>query len=256
MAGSNLGGVAQAKYRGDIISLPMSAATIVYRNTLVALDLTVGGATQAADTPALLFVGAAEEHIDNTLGAATLGALNVRVRTRGLFRVSKSAVNAATDIGSRFYAKTAQTSTVTENVDLRGNVSGFCPVGSCTAVEPIIGTSHYIWLQMQTFQSNSGKMSDRPIISLAANTTLSTAQTLAEPFVLVDAHAITVPAASAQFAGKTVVCASTAGGTFVCAAGFGGGGTGTDVATLAQGLMAIAYCDGTNWYVCNVTAAA
>ncbi len=69
------------------------------------------------------------------------------------------------------------------------------------------------------------------------------------------AIALTLPAASTDLTGSDVLIAQggAAAVTVVVTAGFGGGGAGGDTATLAQGLMCRCYCDGTNWYVMNVT---
>lgn len=258
MAGGNKGSAEQAKLRGDIISLPVAASTIIYRGTLVAIDAT-GGLVQAADTAGLKFVGVSEEKVDNSAGA--LAALSCRIRRRGIFRMKKNAVNATTDIGQVICAKTAQTATVDEDVDLSSAVTSNVRIGMCTAIDAVIGTSHFIWVELAP-QVTGASGAGRATLAVTATATLTNAQLAVNPIINANhasvAIALTLPAAGAGNAGKEayIGMGGAAAVTVICTAGFGGGGSGKDTVTLAQGDMCHVISDGTNWYVTNVTTSA
>jgi len=59
------------------VSIPVVASDIIYEGGLVSVN-SAGNAIPAADTASTLFVGIADETVDNSAGAA--GAKNVRVK--------------------------------------------------------------------------------------------------------------------------------------------------------------------------------
>jgi hypothetical protein len=209
----------------------------------------------------LVFVGVAEEKVDNSAGA--LAALYCRVRRRGLVRCKKNAVNAAADVGQPFFAHTAQTSSVDELVGRESAVTNRICVGVCTAVEATIGTSTFVWIDIETRGGAvSGSALKRSTLSKTATATLTDAEVNQCPLINANhatvAIALTVPAAATTNAGANILVGmgGAAAVTVICAAGFGGGGGSKDTVTLAQGDMCLVASDGTNWYVTNVTTAA
>lgn len=82
---------------GDLVYLPLAAATIIYAGSLVARD-SAGRAVPASDTAGLRVVGRAEETVDNSAGAADALSINIRL---GVFKYANSAANAidADDVG-------------------------------------------------------------------------------------------------------------------------------------------------------------
>jgi len=99
------------------------AAVKIYKGALVGFaDETTAGtpdtgfATNLATgtTNAMLFVGVAEETIDNSAGSA--GAKSIKVRRKGRFIFTRSGAG-QTDVGREFYASTNQdlTTTSTKN---------------------------------------------------------------------------------------------------------------------------------------------
>lgn len=98
---------------GEMIYLPLAAATKIFAGTLVAVN-SAGNALPAADTAGLRVMGRAEQTVDNTGGAA--GDLSINVK-RGVFRLPNSATAAvdADDKGKICFIETdevvAETST-------------------------------------------------------------------------------------------------------------------------------------------------
>ena len=82
---------------GDIVYLPLAAATKIFAGTLVARDA-AGRAVPASDTAGLRAIGRAEETVDNSAGSA--GDLSINIRL-GCFKFANSATNAvdADDVG-------------------------------------------------------------------------------------------------------------------------------------------------------------
>lgn len=100
------------------------------------------------------------------------------------------------------------------------------------------------------------------VLTKTATATLTRSEMLANS-IIVGTHAsvaiaLTLPAASGTYKGRSWVVAQggAAAVTVVCAAGFGGGSTATDVITLAQGMGTLIFCDGTAWFAVNATVAA
>lgn len=83
---------------GEIVNLPVAAATALFAGGLAALDA-AGNAVPASDTAGLKVIGRVEEDADNSAGAA--GDLSVNLR-RGVFRFANSAGDALTkaDVGT------------------------------------------------------------------------------------------------------------------------------------------------------------
>lgn len=92
---------------GDLLSLPVAAATTIWAGTLVARDA-AGRAVPASDTAGLRAVGRAEETVDNSAGAA--GDLNISIRI-GCFKFANSATEAvdADDVGKMAVVEDDQT---------------------------------------------------------------------------------------------------------------------------------------------------
>lgn len=94
---STVFGAATADYNaperdGNVLSIPVAAATHLYAGPLVARDAN-GRAVAAADTAGLRVIGRSEEEVDNSAGAA--GAVSILVK-RGVFRYNNSATQAVT----------------------------------------------------------------------------------------------------------------------------------------------------------------
>jgi hypothetical protein len=98
---------------GDLISLPLAAATTIWQGTLVARDA-AGRAVPASDTAGLRVVGRAEETVDNSAGAAD--ALNISIRL-GCFKLANSATAAvdADDVGKMAVVEDDETVAETSN---------------------------------------------------------------------------------------------------------------------------------------------
>ena len=101
----------------------------------------------------------------------------------------------------------------------------------------------------------------RTAVSKTADATLNLAEltnTIINAHHATVAIALTLPAAGSTYTGcdALIGMGDAAAVTVICAAGFGGGGGGKDTITLARGDMCHVYCDGTNWYVGNVTTSA
>jgi hypothetical protein len=77
--------------KGDFMSLPVKAATLLYAGALVCLDAT-SHAVPGAVATTLLVIGRCETQADNSAGAD--GAITARVR-RGVFRWDNSAAGDA-----------------------------------------------------------------------------------------------------------------------------------------------------------------
>ncbi len=126
MAGGNMGGRFIMKLRGDIISVPVKAATTIFRGGLVAYDST-GYAVHPGDTASQVFIGIAEEKSDNSAGAS--GDKYVRVRRTGLAVLIKQAATAVTDRGLVVCCSTQHTSAVDGTVDLIATTTNDVRVG-------------------------------------------------------------------------------------------------------------------------------
>lgn len=92
---------------GELVALPVAAATIIYAGGMVATDAD-GNAVPAANTAGLVVVGRAEARADNSSGVA--GALMVEVQT-GLFAYAHVGLTRA-DIGKLVYVADDQTVTL------------------------------------------------------------------------------------------------------------------------------------------------
>jgi hypothetical protein len=134
MAGGNLGNAVQVKAKGDILSFPVYQSTTIYRGGPVAINISHGFAVMAEDTANHRFVGIAEEGVDNSSGSD--GDKIVRVRRKGIFRVTKNAASAATDVGQLAFMHTAQGSSTDFLVDLAAAVTNGVAVGLIVRREP------------------------------------------------------------------------------------------------------------------------
>lgn len=84
---------------GDVLSLPIAAVKL-YKGALVAFN-TAGYADLAADTNGFGFAGVAYETVDNSAGAA--GALNIRVKRRGVVELNFTATANQAAVGKLAY---------------------------------------------------------------------------------------------------------------------------------------------------------
>ena len=118
---------------GDLIDVPVKAATKIYAGSLVVAD--AGYAKPAAKAENLIALGRADEFVDNSSGAA--GDVTVKVR-RGLFRWDNTAVAAGTvkaaEIGKDVYIVDDHT------VDKRA--AGSSKAGKCLEVD-----SEGVWVE-------------------------------------------------------------------------------------------------------------
>ncbi len=136
MAGGNFGTKTVAKLKGDILSFPVNASTTdaeghIYRGSPVVQitstsgSMTVGFAMagDGADNISAKFLGIAEQEADSTASAGTgssNGDLNVKVRRKGIFRMTKNTTSAASDVGKLAFLHTKLTSSVDPLVSLAG----------------------------------------------------------------------------------------------------------------------------------------
>lgn len=92
----------------EFIDYPMIASDIVYAGAAVTLDTSGYANPLQTDEE---FAGFAMEKADNSAGAAA--AINVKVRTHGLIKLSITGVTAASDYGDTVYATDDDTFTLT-----------------------------------------------------------------------------------------------------------------------------------------------
>ena len=103
---------------GDIRQFDVAAATKIYAGALVCLNA-AGDAVPGSTATTLTAVGRADQHVDNSGGAA--GDLTVDVR-RGVFRFGNSAGAdeiGAEDIGSTAYVVDDETVALTDGTSTR-----------------------------------------------------------------------------------------------------------------------------------------
>jgi hypothetical protein len=88
---------------GEVISISVYQATVIYAGTLVAINAT-GYAVPASDAAGLRVIGRAEQTVDNSSGAS--GDLAIAVK-RGIFKFSNSETNVVdtTDVGRKCYVE-------------------------------------------------------------------------------------------------------------------------------------------------------
>jgi hypothetical protein len=268
MAGGNKGQAMQAKLRGDILSFPVKIATAIYRGTMVGIDGT-GYLVQMSDLGAITFAGIAEEGCTAAEAVAD-GTVSVRVRRRGIFRMTKNTTSAVTDVGCIAYAHTGHSASVNELVGLAAVCTYDNAIGLIVRREPDTpnGSAYTLnYLMVEIVPAVYGltltrTATKRVPLTKTATATLTDAECLSYPIINAvhgsAAIALTLPAAASTNAGADVLIGmgGAAAVTVVCALGFGAGGSGKDTVTLAQGDMCHCISDGTNWYVNNVTTAA
>jgi len=144
MAGGNKGNGLQVKLRGNILSHPVEASSLILRGCMVNTKAT-GFAALASDTGSEVFAGIAEESF-TVADSPTKGIKNVRVRRRGIFKMKLSTTGAApTLVGQLIYVHTTQTASVDELVGLTAKVSNHVLVGKIvkhgTDAQGIAGTA-------------------------------------------------------------------------------------------------------------------
>lgn len=105
--------------QGVVFHFPMGAEKI-YEGAMVAANA-AGFAVNAGDDANAVFVGVAEETVDNSAGAA--GDKEIKVLRRGVIEVSANHTAAQTDVGLLAYAEDNQT------IDLVGNTTNDVVVG-------------------------------------------------------------------------------------------------------------------------------
>lgn len=117
-----------AERSGDLVVLPVAAATIIYAGSLVVLN--AGFAEPGSTDTGLIAIGRAEQQVDNSLGAN--GDLTVRVK-RGVFQFANSGggdVIAAANIGSACYIVDDQTVAKTSDTGSRSRAGRIIDVDS------------------------------------------------------------------------------------------------------------------------------
>jgi len=122
-------------------------------------------------------------------------------------------------------------------------------------------TSNDVQLQDRIDRLDTDGRVQRTVTAKTATATLTAAEVSYGLISATDASTaivLTLPAASATLAQSDVIIGmgGAAGVKVKCTAGFGGGGGSYDHATLALGMALQCVCDGTNWYVVNVTVCA
>jgi hypothetical protein len=96
----------QTHPEGTRIGMPVAASTTIYKGSFVGLDATGGVAAYVAPTSAItlqiatMFLGIADEHVDNSSGS--LGDKDCTVLVDGMFQVAVSGA-AVTNVGSPVY---------------------------------------------------------------------------------------------------------------------------------------------------------
>jgi hypothetical protein len=103
---------------GKLVGHPVAAGKVIYAGSLVALSAT-GYATPAATATGLKGLGRAEEHVDNSAGAA--GDVVVVV-ARGCFAFANSGDITRQHIGAPAYAVDDQTVAATDGTGTRSAV--------------------------------------------------------------------------------------------------------------------------------------
>jgi len=98
---------------GTFVSYPVAASTLIYSGSLVCLNA-AGHAVPASDTAGLQFAGVAEERADNNPGEAvnspgTAGAIDVKVRTTGVFEFATASTLNDAGVGEALYVTDDQT---------------------------------------------------------------------------------------------------------------------------------------------------
>jgi len=111
-------------------------ADIIYAGSLVCVNA-AGYALPGGDTAGLIFVGIAQERVDNSLGSA--GDKNVVVRRRGLFKMKFNTAISIANVGDNVFCYDDET------VDVTANVSNkiFCGV-----IATYIDTTH-AWVDIE-----------------------------------------------------------------------------------------------------------
>lgn len=105
--------------QGEVLSFPMAAVQI-YEGALVSVNA-AGYLTNTSDAADDVFVGVAEESVDNSGGSA--GDLSCTVRRSGVLDVVANHTAAQTDVGQLAYALDNQT------IDLAANLTNDVVVG-------------------------------------------------------------------------------------------------------------------------------
>lgn len=108
---------------GDLVYLPLAAATVIYKGTIVARDA-AGRAVPASDTAGLRVVGRAEETVDNSAGLADALSINILLGCYKLDNSGTAAVD-ADDIGKMAVVEDDQTVAETStNLVCAGRITG------------------------------------------------------------------------------------------------------------------------------------
>lgn len=109
---------------GEVLSFKMNAEEI-FEGAFVALD-TDGYATNAGDDAGAVFVGVAEESVDNSGGSD--GDVNIKVRTGGVISCVAGFSAAQANVGDEVFAEDNQT------VDVAGGLTNDVYVGRIVEV--------------------------------------------------------------------------------------------------------------------------
>lgn len=103
---------------GELIAVPVAAATMIYGGHLVGINA-IGLAVPGAATAALTIFGVSDEYADNTAGAA--GATSVLVRRGKAWKLANLSGDAVTqaDVGKNCYVADSITVAKTSNTSAR-----------------------------------------------------------------------------------------------------------------------------------------
>ena len=89
---------------GELVSIPVDAATLIYKGAIVAVDPGTGLAVNASAAAAQVVIGTAYEQADNSAGAASAISVRVDVGSSNVYTTAT-----LTEIGEAAYAQDENT---------------------------------------------------------------------------------------------------------------------------------------------------
>jgi len=117
-------------------SYPVAASTKIYKGSLVMINSS-GYAIPGADTASCVFVGVAQEQIDNSSGSN--GDKRVTVKRVGCFEFAYGGTAAITDVGTAVYLVDDQT------VNAAGSTSNDI---KCGVISQVDATNNLVWVDI------------------------------------------------------------------------------------------------------------
>jgi hypothetical protein len=121
---------------------PVKGSTHLYKNGLVCSSAAAGLAIPGADVAGLVFLGIAQEEVNNT-GADS--AVNVKLLTEGSFKFAKSGTIVRADIGRKLYIVDDDT------VGLYATPTHKVPCGTLEAID-----GSEVWVKIEPLQQGDG----------------------------------------------------------------------------------------------------